>query len=98
MHIKIHKSYRNVIAIADTNIIGKIFEEGKLQLNVRENFYKERKVSKEELIKIIKLQTMEDATFNLVGEETIQIALKSGIITEENVGKVAGIPFALTLI
>jgi hypothetical protein len=45
--IKIHKTYRDVIAICDSDLIGKIFEEDKFQLNVKENFFKGKETSKE---------------------------------------------------
>jgi len=98
MYIKIHHSYRDVVAICDSEIIGKKFEEGKMQLEVRENFYKEKEVEKEELIRIIRLQQVEDATFNIVGKKSIKTAIEAELITEDNVGHVQGIPFALTLL
>lgn len=98
MYVKIHKSYRTVVAICDSEILGKKFEEGKRQLDCRENFYKEKEVDEKELSKIIQLQLQEDATFNIVGEKSISICLKEGVILEEGIGKVQGIPFALKLI
>ncbi len=44
MYLKIHKSYRNVVALCDAELIGKKFEEGNMQLYLRENFYKDKKV------------------------------------------------------
>ncbi|MAG37940.1 hypothetical protein CMI45_00945 [Candidatus Pacearchaeota archaeon] len=98
MHLKIHKSYRNVISLADKELIGKKFEEGKFQLNVRENFYSGEELTKEEAVLILKKQVHEDATFNLVGPKSISTALEAGIITEEHIGKIDNIPFALTLL
>ena len=97
MFVKIHKSLRTVVAICDSDLIGKTFEEGKRQLHIRENFYKDREVNKEELLTIIKRQLLEDASFNIVGKESIQIALEAGIIKKEGVHKIKGIPFALVL-
>jgi len=98
MFIKIHKSLRTVIAICDSDLIGKKFEDKKRQLDVRENFYKDREVDKKGLIEIIKRQSIEDASFNIVGKESIQIALELGIIKSEGVHKIKGIPFALVLL
>lgn len=98
MFIKIHSSYRKVVAIADSDLIGKKFEEGKKQLDVRENFYKGKEVSKEEVLKTIKMQAIEDATFNIVGKESVAAALEAGIIKKEGILKIKGIPFALTLL
>lgn len=98
MYLKIHKSYRNVVAIADSDLIGKKFEEGILQLDVRENFYKGEELPKEEVIKIIKKESIEDSTFNIVGKESTKTAVESGLISEEDIGEINGIPYALTLL
>src|SRR3989338_7568396 len=98
MLIKIHRSYRNVVAICDNNLIGKKFEDGKKQLDVRESFYKGQEVELDELKRIMILQIKEDCTFNIIGKESIRTAIETGIISEEQVRKVANIPFALTLI
>lgn len=98
MYVKIHKSYRNLVAICDAELIGKIFEEGKLRLEVRESFYKDKKVTKEELIKIMYKQIKEDSTFNIIGKKSIEAAIEAGIITKESIGKVQDIPFTLILI
>lgn len=99
MHsVKIHKSLRICVAICDSNLIGKKFEEGKKQLDIRETFYKGEELNKEDLINLIKNQMKEDATFNIVGEQSIQVALESGLINKEAIGKIKNIPFALTLL
>ena len=100
MFIKIHKSQniRPVVAICDSNIIGKKFEEGKRQLDLRENFYKGEETSKEKAVKLIQRQTVEDASFNIVGKESIATAIEAGIIQKEGVHKIKGIPFSLVLL
>lgn len=100
MLVKIHKSnnIRPVVAICDSDIIGKKFEEGKKQIDVRENFYKGTEMNKQELLKLIQRQTIEDASFNIVGKESVEIALEAGIITKEGIHKVKGVPFALILL
>ena len=98
MYIKIHKSYRNVVALCDADLVGKKFEEGKRQLDVRENFYKETKVTKEEAIKILQKQANEDSTYNIVGKKSIQAAIEAGLITKDSIGKINNIPFTLILV
>ena len=97
MYFKIHKSYRDVIAICDSKLIGKNFEEGKLNLEVKENFFKGEEISEENLIELMENMSKEDAIFNIVGEESVDVAIKSGIISDENVRKIQGIPFILIL-
>jgi len=98
MLLKIHKTYRDVVAICDSNLIGKRFEEGKFQLDIKESFFKGEKVSEEQAIQIIKKMSIEDATFNIVGEKSVSTALKAGIISEDGIKKIQGVPFALVLI
>jgi hypothetical protein len=97
--IKIHRSYRNVVAMADFDLIGKRFEEGIKQLDVRENFYNGMKVeNEEEALRVLKMQLVEDATFNIVGEESVKLAIKAGVITDGAVAYIANIAYALKLL
>jgi len=96
--IKIHRSYRVIVALADSNLIGKKFEEGIRQLDIRENFYKEKEIDLQEAIRIIQFQKNEDATFNIVGGKSIDAAIQAELITEENVDFIDKIPFTLTLL
>lgn len=98
MFVKIHKSYRHVVAICDSNLISKKFEEGKRQLHIKESFFKGQEANEEEAIRIMRLHALEDSTFNIVGQESIDAAIKAGIITKEYVIYLQGIPFALTLL
>lgn len=97
MFVKIHDSYRKVVAICDSNLIGKKFEEGIKQLDVRENFFKDEKVDSEKLKKIIEYEYSNGASFNIVGEESIKIAKEVGLVGDA-VGYVGGVPFALVLL
>ena len=99
--IKIHKSLgnvRSVIAVCDSEILGKKFEDGKKQLDIRESFYNGEEASKERIVQIIRKQRMEDASFNIAGKESIKMALEEEIITKEGIHKIKGVPFALVLL
>lgn len=95
--IRIHKSYRNVVAVCDSSLVGKKFEEGKRQLDIRENFYKGEEYKEEEAVKLMQKQLVEDSTFNIAGPDSIKAAQKAGVIQEINVGYIQDIPFALKL-
>lgn len=98
MYIKIHKSYRDVVAVCDTDLIGKRFEEGKRQLDIKEHFFKGEEITKEEAIKQLSLQLREDATFNIVGNESTKAAIEAGIFSEEDIDMIDNIPFAMKLL
>lgn len=98
MIIRVIKSARDVVAICDSDLIGKRFEEGDLQLDIKESFYGKEEFSETEAIIILKKMQREDATFNIVGKKSINTALKAGIVEKGWVKEVQGIPFALVLI
>lgn len=98
MYLKIHESYRKVVALADDDLLGKTFEEGNRQLEVRENFYKGDIIEEKEATEVLKNLALDDATFNIVGEKSIRAALKAKIILPEMIGRVQQIPFALVLL
>ena len=98
MLVKIHKSYRNVVAVCDANLLGKTFEDGKFQLDVKETFFNGDKFLEKELIELMKDLKKEDSTFNIIGRKSTQAAIKAGLILESSVGKIQGIPFALVLL
>jgi len=98
MLVKVAKSYRDIIAICDSDLIGKRFEEGKFQLDVKESFFNGEETSPEKTIEILQNMSKEDATFNIIGKESIDTALKAGIISEQGIKKIQGIPFALVLL
>lgn len=97
MQIKIHSAYRTIVALCDSDLIGKSFEEENKQIKLRENFFKGDEKSKEEMIKLLQDLNKEDATFNIVGKESVQAALEAGIIKEHGIIKIQDIPIALVL-
>jgi len=101
MFVNVIKSYRDTVAICDSELLGKYFEEGKFQLDIKENFYKGEEKSAQEVIQIIQDMKKEDATFNIVGERSVDTAIKAGLVKEDSIGKSIGkiknIPFILVL-
>ena len=98
MLVKIQKSYRYVVSICDSELVGKRFEEGKFQLDVKESFYKGEELPKDKVVELMQDMAREDATFNIVGKEAIKSALEAGIITKEAIGTIQGVPFSLVLL
>ena len=96
--IKLHKTYRDVVAICDSELIGERFEEDKFQLDIKESFFKGDEVSEEKAKEIMTNFSCEDSTFNIVGEKAIQCALEAGIISKKGIKKIQGVPFALVLL
>ncbi len=89
--IKVYKRGNDfLIGACDEELLGKKFEEGKLQIEVNKDFYDGERISPEALKKYL-----EDATIaNLVGEETIKCAIEIGLVDPDCVIKIKGIPHA----
>ena len=97
MQIKIHESYRKIVSLADTDLVGKVFEEGIKQIDVRENFFSGEEIDSEKAIEVLKDMDIEDATFNIVGKESVQCAIDAGVISKNGVMEIGGVPLALGL-
>ena len=79
-----------LIGACDEKLLGKKFEEGKLQIDVSKEFYGGEKITSE-VLQIF----LEDATIaNLVGDETIKAAIEIGLVNPDSVIKVKGVPHA----
>ncbi|MGV8152161.1 MAG: DUF424 family protein [Candidatus Nanoarchaeia archaeon] len=98
MQIKIHEAYRKIVALADSELIGKTFSEDIKAIKITPSFFGGEKKNSEEIIPLLKELQKEDATFNIVGEKSIECALKAGIIKQEGIIKIQDIPIALGLL
>ena len=100
LKIKIHNAYRNIVSLADADLIGKKFIEEKtgMQIDVKESFYNGEEISEDKAIKMMKMANSDDATFNIVGKKAIECALKAGVIDKNGIIKIQGIPHALGLL
>lgn len=86
---KIHRQGSNtVLAACDSELVGKTFREGEICFTVSEKFYKEGKVTAEQLAGLLH----EYGNINLVGEKAISVALKEKLINEKSIIKIQEIP------
>ena len=46
----------------------------------------------------MKAESAEDSTFNIVGKNAVNAAIKAGLITKGSVDHIKGIPFTLILL
>lgn len=98
MLINIHKARRIVVSLCDKELFGKRFEEGNFELDLSGSFFNGKEKDKEEIKEILWFYKKEDASFNIVGEKSCSLALEIGLIKEENIGKISGIPYSLILL
>ncbi|MBI4447973.1 DUF424 family protein [Candidatus Woesearchaeota archaeon] len=84
------KFHENVVAVCDTNLLGKTFTEGKLELKVSESFYGGEEKSEKELTEIL----LRAHNINLVGEKSVALAIKLKLLNEGDVLKIQKVPHA----
>ncbi len=98
MLVKLHSSYRNVLAICDKELIGKTFTEGLRQIIINPHFFEGEQKTEKEVLKLIEMGAAEDYTFNIVGKKSVSLALRCGLIKPEGIIKIQGVPIALVLL
>ena len=97
MLFKVHKATRLAVAVCDSDLIGKKFEEDKRQLDLSGKFFEGEEKTGQELKELLDFYRKEDACFNIVGQESCKIALDSNLVSEDKISKIQGIPFLLIL-
>jgi len=97
MLVKIHEAYRKIVALCDSELIGKTFTEGIRQIKITENFFKGEEKNKEEVIDILKDMEKEDATFNIVGKNSVECGLIARVISKDGIIMIDNVPVALIL-
>jgi hypothetical protein len=96
--LKVHESYRWVVAVCDKDVFGRKLVDGNRVLDVSGEFFNGEKMSESEAVDEIVRCNREDATFNFVGEESVDLAKRLGIVKDEGVIEIEGVPFALVLL
>lgn len=91
MYLKSYSVNKEIlVAVCDSELIGRTFREGELHLSVNEDFFKGHPADEDEVKKALK-----DATIaNLVGEQSVACGIDSGIVDEHCVITIDGIPHA----
>ncbi len=79
-----------MIAACDGGLIGKKLKEGKLALDVSEEFYGGELMTREEAADVLRIATIA----NIVGAEAVKCGIEAGIVHEEGVVMIGGVPHA----
>lgn len=79
-----------MVAVCDSNLLGETFKEGEIRIEVTESFYGGDKTTTEEA----KTELDSAVIANLVGEKSVNLGIEIGLIDEENVLYVDGVPHA----
>jgi hypothetical protein len=88
--VKTHETKNGVIvAVVDQNLLGQKFEEGDLQLDLSSIYYKGELKTPDEVGDLIR----NAYGVNIVGEHAIKLAIEEGIVDENMIKKISGIPY-----
>ncbi|MFO8016644.1 MAG: DUF424 family protein [Candidatus Woesearchaeota archaeon] len=92
MIVKVHKGAdgKKVIAVCDTDIAGRRFEEGELQLDLGSPFYNGEEMAEEKLENELK----GPCSVNITGEESVKFFTDRKLVDEKNIIRIKGIPHA----
>lgn len=91
MIVKIHKrDGKTVVAVCDSSLLGKRFEEKDMQLDLSSDFYAGDEMDETEAGDLIRNADH----INLVGKESVNLGIKEGVIDEDNVKSISNIPYA----
>jgi hypothetical protein len=80
-----------MVNMCDAELIGTDVIDGKLKIHISENYYGKKLVDKDEALSLLKSTSI----MNLVGKETISLAIDLGIGSESGVKIISDIPFLI---
>ena len=83
-----------LLVVTDSEIIGKLFEEGKKQIDLTSEFYKWERKSKEHARELIKASRH----VHLTGKQAVALGVKLGLVNPGRVLVVQGIPHATVIV
>ena len=91
MCLKVHRQGKEIlVAVCDSDILGKSFKEGDFHLEVSPDFFGAELVTGSEVEEALAGATMA----NLVGCKTVEHAISLGFVDKENVLSIDGILYA----
>ena len=90
--VRISDYQKNIMVnMCDAELIGTDVVDGELKIHISENYYGKKIVDKDEAISLLKSASI----MNLVGNETISLAINLGIGSESGVKIISNIPFLI---
>ena len=94
MIIKKHaRQGKLVLAICDSDILGKSFSEGDAVLDLKSEFYKGEKMPEENILKLVRVCYM----INAIGKKSTGFLIEKEIISKEDIKEIGGVPYTLVL-
>ena len=90
--VRVSDYQKNIMVnMSDAELIGRNIIDGELKINISENYYGKQIVEKDEAISLLKSASI----MNLVGKETISLAIELGIGSKDGVKIISDVPFLI---
>ena len=80
-----------MVNMCDAELMGKDVVDGELKIHISESYYGKQLVDKDEAISFLKSASM----INLVGKDTISLAIDLGLGSESGIKIISDIPFLI---
>ncbi len=80
-----------MVNMCDAELLGKDVVDGELKIHISESYYGKQLVDKDEAISFLKSSSM----MNLVGKDTISLAIGLGLGSESGIKIISDIPFLI---
>ena len=80
-----------MLNMCDAELIGKDVVDDELKIHISENYYGKQIVDKDEAVSFLKSASI----MNLVGKETVSLAIDLGIGSESGIKIISDIPFLI---
>ncbi|MFH1053425.1 MAG: DUF424 family protein [Candidatus Woesearchaeota archaeon] len=89
--VKKHVSnHRMILAVCDESLLGKIFSDKGMQIDLTGSFYNGKKVDEKNLIELM----AQAQIINIVGKESMDVGIKAGVVEKKSIIMVKSIPHA----
>jgi hypothetical protein len=89
--MRVHRQGREVlVAVSDAGLVGRLFREGNMRLDVAEAFYGSEGADATEVMRQLSACTIA----NLVGVDIVTLAIQHGLVSAESVLDIEGVPHA----
>ena len=92
MIVKKHKTQdrRLILAVCDTELLGKVFEEDERLLNLGSGFFNGEEMDDNAVVELMK----QAYVINIVGENSIKLAIGGGFVSKDQVLRIKNVPNA----
>lgn len=95
IYLKMHSTDNGaILAMCDSDLVGKVLEEGNIVIDLKNysEFYVGSLTSKDDAKSSFQKEAIYSA--NIVGKESVEVALAKGIVLKGNVKRIMDVPYA----